>query len=87
VQFEKGWNIIVPIRRRVRTANNQSSIGLPAAQDENSVFVSRDYQDFFIVEILSGIYKGQKPIRLVTIKINAIMPKIIAATLVILPFR
>jgi hypothetical protein len=37
--------------------------------------------------MLRGTYKGQKPIRLVTIKIKATMPRIIAATPVILPFK
>jgi hypothetical protein len=44
------------------------------------------YQDFFIVEILKGTYKGQKPIRLVRINTAARMPRIIAAVPVILPF-
>lgn len=47
----------------------------------------RDYHDFFIVDILQAAYKGQKPIRLVTIKTNATMPRIIDATPVILPFK
>jgi hypothetical protein len=56
VRFQKGWNIIVPISQIGGTANNQSSAESPAAQNENSVFVSRVYQDVFIVEILSGTH-------------------------------